>query len=71
LAYSTVVTILCNTGHCWRRSSATALVDVGGTVEEVRSHGRWENIATAHEYVDNSDLRKRNISSKLASGTSE
>jgi integrase len=54
------------TGHCWRRTSATALVDAGASTEELKTHGRWQFVSTAEEYVANSNRRKRKIGSLLA-----
>lgn len=42
------------TGHCFRRSSATILVDAGGDMLALKRHGGWRSTAVAESYVDNS-----------------
>lgn len=42
------------TGHCFRRSSATILVDAGGDMISLKRHGGWQSTAVAEGYIDNS-----------------
>ena len=38
------------TGHCFRRSSASFLVDGGGDLLTLRNHGRWKSSIAAEGY---------------------
>lgn len=55
------------TGHCFRRSSATILVDAGGDLLDLKRHGGWQSSAVAEGYVDNSLNNQNNNSSKISS----
>lgn len=55
------------TGHCFRRSSATILVDAGGDLLDLKRHGGWQSSAVAEGYVDNSLNNQTNNSSKISS----
>lgn len=53
------------TGHCFRRSSATLLVDAGGDITTLKRHGGWKSTAVAENYIDNSVQSKINISNQI------
>ncbi|KAJ3655680.1 hypothetical protein Zmor_014801 [Zophobas morio] len=55
------------TGHCFRRSSATILVDAGGDLLALKRHGGWRSSSVAEGYVDNSVKNKTDNSLKIAS----
>lgn len=57
------------TGHCFRRTSATMLVEGGGDVLALKNHGGWRSSTVAEGYVEQSVRRKVEISKKLFSGT--
>lgn len=42
------------TGHCYRRSSATLLVEAGGDLLQLKRHGGWKSSTVAEGYVDSS-----------------
>lgn len=54
------------TGHCFRRSSATILVDAGGDLMALKRHGGWRSSAVAEGYVDNSMRSKTGTSTKIS-----
>ena len=33
------------TGHCFRRTSATLLIDAGGDITALKRHGGWKSTA--------------------------
>ncbi|XP_061723705.1 uncharacterized protein LOC133529938 [Cydia pomonella] len=47
------------TGHCFRRTSATLLVDAGGDVTSLKRHGGWKSTTVAESYIDNSIASKK------------
>ncbi|KAJ8912179.1 hypothetical protein NQ315_006146 [Exocentrus adspersus] len=53
------------TGHCFRRSSATILVDAGGDITALKRHGGWKSTAVAETYIDESITNKIEISNKI------
>lgn len=55
------------TGHCFRRTSATILVDAGGDLLDLKRHGGWQSSAVAEGYVDNSMSSKAKNSTKITS----
>lgn len=55
------------TGHCFRRSSATILVDAGGDLLDLKRHGGWRSSTVAEGYVDNSMTNKTNNAAKITS----
>lgn len=57
----------CYTGHCFRRSSATILVDAGGDLLDLKRHGGWRSSAVAEGYVDNSMNNKTKNCDKITS----
>lgn len=42
------------TGHCFRRSSETILVDVGGDITLIKHHGEYKSNEVDENYVDKS-----------------
>lgn len=53
------------TGHCFRRTSATLLVDAGGDLLQLKKHGGWKSSNVAEEYVDQSVSSKNQIQTKI------
>lgn len=53
------------TGHCFRRSSATLLVDAGGDILALKRHGGWKSTAVAEGYVDESIQNKLQVSNQI------
>ena len=39
-------------GHCFRRSSATLLVNGGGDILQLKKHGGWKSTNVAEGYID-------------------
>lgn len=55
------------TGHCFRRSSASLLVETGADLLMLKQHGGWKSSAVAEGYVENSLNKKNDISNRLLS----
>lgn len=55
------------TGHCFRRSSATILVNSGSDLLALKRHGGWRSSAVAEGYVDDSIKNKMDVSKKIES----
>lgn len=53
------------TGHCFRRSSATILVDAGGDITSLKRHGGWKSTTVAESYIDDSIQNKMTVSNKI------
>lgn len=53
------------TGHCFRRSSATLLVDAGGDITTLKRHGGWRSTSVAEGYIDNSQKNKADTANKI------
>lgn len=53
------------TGHCFRRSSATLLVDAGGDITTLKRHGGWRSSTVAEGYIDESVTNKMQIANKI------
>lgn len=53
------------TGHCFRRTSATLLVDAGGDLLQLKRHGGWKSSNVAEGYVDESSSNKNETQTKL------
>lgn len=49
------------TGHCFRRSSATILVNSGTDLLALKRHGGWRSSAVAEGYVDDSIKNKMDV----------
>lgn len=55
------------TGHCFRRSSATLLVDAGGDITALKRHGGWRSTTVAEGYIDDSEQNKTDTANKIYS----
>lgn len=53
------------TGHCFRRSSATHLVDAGADILSLKRHGGWKSSNVAEEYIDESLNNKVEVANKI------
>ena len=53
------------TGHCFRRSSATLLVDAGGDITTLKRHGGWKSTTVAEGYIEESIQNKMQISNTI------
>lgn len=53
------------TGHCFRRSSATILVNAGADLLTLKRHGGWKSSNVAESYIDNSMANKMKISRSI------
>ncbi|XP_048005897.1 uncharacterized protein LOC125241445 [Leguminivora glycinivorella] len=53
------------TGHCFRRTSATMLIDAGGNIETLKRHGGWKSTSVAEGYIDNSVQSKIAVSNTI------
>ena len=54
------------TGHCFRRSSATALADSGASLTMLKRQYRWKSDTVAHSYIDQSKHHKMEVANSLA-----
>lgn len=53
------------TGHSFRRSSATLLVESGGDLLTLKKHGGWKSSTVAEGYVDESVAHRTEIANKV------
>lgn len=53
------------TGHCFRRSSATLLVNTGADLLTLKRHGGWHSSTVAEGYIDESIQEKLKTSNKI------
>ncbi|KAJ8687807.1 hypothetical protein QAD02_023601 [Eretmocerus hayati] len=53
------------TGHSFRHSSATFLVDAGGSMEDLKRHGGWKSDSSASGYLQHSEAKKRKTNSMI------
>lgn len=53
------------TGHCFRRTSATLLVDAGADITTLKRHGGWKSSTVAEGYIEDSMHNKIQISNKI------
>lgn len=53
------------TGHSFRRSSATLLVDAGGDITALKRHGGWKSTTVAESYIDDSMKNKMDTAQKI------
>lgn len=53
------------TGHCFRRTSATWLVNSGADITMLKRHGGWKSTSVAEGYIENSVESKSVISEKI------
>lgn len=60
------------TGHCYRRSAATALADSGANLTLIKQHGGWKSSNVAEGYIESSIENKKKIASMIlpSSGSS-
>lgn len=56
------------TGHSFRRSSATLLVDAGADLLTLQRHGGWKSGNVAYGYITNSMTNKKRIFDQISSG---
>ena len=52
------------TGHSFRRTSATLLVDGGGDLTDLKRHGGWKSSTVAKGYINESLYHKQEIHKK-------
>lgn len=57
------------TGHCFRRSSATALADSGATMTTLKRTFRWKSDTVAEGYIDQSKCHKIDVAKSLTINT--
>lgn len=53
------------TGHCFRRSSATILVDSGADITSLKRHGGWKSSNVAEGYIEESLNNKVEVANKI------
>lgn len=53
------------TGHCFRRTSATILIDSGADITDLKRHGGWKSTNTAEGYIDNSVQTKIKVANQI------
>lgn len=53
------------TGHCFRRSSATILIDSGEDITTLKRHGGWRSTTVAEGYMEESLTSRNNIANKI------
>lgn len=53
------------TGHCFRRSSATILVDNGADLTCLKRFGGWKSSTVAEGYIDESIINKIEVAHKI------
>ena len=58
------------TGHCYRRSSATILVDAGGDITTLKRHGGWKSTTVAESYINESLTNKIQVGNKIVQAIS-
>lgn len=58
------------TGHCFRRSSATILVNSGGDLVTLKRHGGWKSSNVAEGYIEDSISQKIETAKKIQGVTS-
>ncbi|XP_031341708.1 uncharacterized protein LOC116182764 [Photinus pyralis] len=59
------------TGHCYRRTSATSLIEGGGDLCSLQMHGDWKSSKVAQSYVDQSMPRKMDVQKRIFSTVTE
>ncbi|XP_031335009.1 uncharacterized protein LOC116164903 [Photinus pyralis] len=59
------------TGHCFRRTSATMLVDSGADVTMLKRHGGWKSTEVAESYIDDSENNRIAIANKIMNAVIE
>ena len=58
------------TGHCFRRSSATLLVNGGSDITQLKKHGGWKSTNVAEGYIDENVTNKIYTCEKILGPTS-
>jgi integrase len=53
------------TGHSFRRSSATILVNAGADITALKRHGGWKSTTVAEGYIDTSMNNKMDSANKI------
>lgn len=53
------------TGHCFRRTSATLLVDAGANLTSLKRHGGWRSSTVAESYIDDSIVNKVHVANQI------
>lgn len=53
------------TGHCFRRTSATLLVNRGGDLLSLKRHGAWKSSTVAEGYIGDSLKRKIDVANLI------
>lgn len=56
------------TGHSFRRTSATLLVDAGADITTLKRHGGWKSNTVAEGYISDSLNNKKKICQQITSG---
>ena len=56
------------TGHSFRRTSATLLVDAGADITALKRHGGWKSNSVAEGYIADSLTNKKSIYKQITSG---
>lgn len=56
------------TGHCFRRSSATLLVESGADILTLKRHGGWKSSTVAEGYIEESISKKTEIAAQILEG---
>lgn len=59
------------TGHCFRRSSATILVDTGADLTCLKRHGGWKSSTVAEGYIDDSLNNKIEVANRIFNSTEQ
>ncbi|KAJ8669252.1 hypothetical protein QAD02_000511 [Eretmocerus hayati] len=55
-------------GHSFRRTSATWLINTGGTMEDLKRHRTWESSTVAESYIAESMQQKHKVNDRITSG---
>lgn len=58
-------------GHSFRRSSATLLIDAGGDITALKRHGGWKSTSVAEGYIDESLKNKMDTAHKITNSIDE
>ncbi|KAJ8678417.1 hypothetical protein QAD02_014204 [Eretmocerus hayati] len=53
------------TGHSFRHSSATFLVEAGGSMQDLKRHGGWKSDSSAGGYLQHSEVKKRKTNNMI------
>ncbi len=59
------------TGHAFRRTGATLLSNSGVSLLMLKQAGGWKSDSVAQRYIEESDIPKREIASRIASGSAQ